>query len=206
MKRALAACACVLLTMAVAFPAEAGAGSKISFNLGGSFVLPLNSGLTDNYRTGFHIGGTLNFALSPSLAIFVDGRFHSFGLKSPAYGYPAGAELTGGGETIFSLIGGVKYVFPSAGSIHFYVMGGIGLNMESIADLTARWTVVTSYYTATYSETTKFDSGAVFGIVLGPGLQIDLGTSLALFGELRYASAIGKSMYLPVVLGILVKL
>jgi len=206
MKKAVSLAACLLAAAVLAFPAEGGPESKISLGLSGAVALPLNSGLTDNYGTGIHFGGTVNIALSPTLSIFVDGRYHAFGIKSGAYGYPSSATLTGGGETIFSLIGGVKYLFPSEGSVHFYVLGGIGLNLQSIADLTAQWTVVTIGYTATYSETRTFGSTAGLGIVLGPGLQVDLGSSLAAFAEVRYASCLGKNMYLPVLLGLQVKI
>jgi hypothetical protein len=206
LKKALTVLCLVVLAASLAFSAEDATGSKISFNLGGAFAIPLNTGLSDNYGTGIQFGGTLNIALQPSLSIFVDGRYHSFSIKSGAYGYSANATVTGGTETIFSIIGGLKYTFPSTGAFHFYVMGGIGLSMQSIADLNARWTVVTAYYTATYSETTTFGSTTGIGIIVGPGMLIDLGSSFSLFGELRYASCIGKNMYLPIVLGILVKL
>jgi hypothetical protein len=74
--------------------------------------MPLNTGLSDNYGSAFHFGGTLNIALKPNLWLFFDARVHSMGIKSGAYDFPDSAILTGGGASIFSLIGGAKYSSP----------------------------------------------------------------------------------------------
>jgi hypothetical protein len=205
MRRTALAVALVLLASMTALSAQE--ASKFSINVGTGFALPLNTGLSDNYKPAFHLGGTVNFAVMPSLLVFVDARFHSFsGLKSGAFGYPSDATVTGGEQSVISVVGGVKYMIPSAGSFHFYVFGGAGLNLQSTADVTARYTIITPYYTQTVSETFSQDSTAGLGIILGPGILVDLGPKFSFFGEFRYASCIGTNMYLPIVVGVLIKI
>jgi hypothetical protein len=184
---------------------SAPADSKLGISLGGGLAFPLNSGLTENYNTAFHLGATLDIAVQPNLSIFVDGRLHALSIKSGAYDFPDTATLTGGGAKIFSIIGGAKYTFPSQGSVHVYVLAGAGINSQSYADVTGQWTIVRPGYTQTSSQTESLSSSTGLGILVGPGLLVDLGPSFALFGELRYASSIGKNMYLPIVVGVRIK-
>lgn len=204
MRKGMVVLSLVLVSAAVAFPAQK--SSKVSLNLGGGLALPLNSGLSENYKAAIHLGGTVNIAIKSGFSIFIDGRFHSLGIKAGAYGFPDKAALTGGSATILSIIGGVKYTLPLSGSVHFYAFAGAGFNAQSYSDVTAKWTTVTPYYSQTNSWTKSFDSDAGLGILVGPGILVDLGPSFALFSELRYASCLGKNMYLPIVLGIQIKL
>lgn len=198
---------CLLaLSAALSFAAAEGEGAKLSLGLGGGLTLPLNSGLSGNYNSGFNFGAAVNIPVSSNLSVFIDGRINSFGIKSGAYDFPANATMTGGGATILSIVGGLKYMFPTPGSIHFYVLAGLGLDTQSYKDVTGQWTVVTQSYTMTISRTESFGSSSGLGIVLGPGLLIDLGPSFGIFGEIRYASCLGKTMLLPVVLGAQIKL
>ncbi len=201
MKKALTAMTLLLLAGVLALPAQDAPVSKVVLGLGGGFAMPLNSGLSDNYGSAFHIGATVNIVLKPNLWLFFDARVHSMGIKSGAYDFPDTAVMTGGGASIVSVIGGAKYFLTAPGPIQFYVFAGLGLNSESYKDVTGRWTVVTSGYTATYTRTESFDSAAGFGILAGPGVSFALGPKVSIYAELRYASDIGKTMYFPVLIG-----
>jgi opacity protein-like surface antigen len=122
------------------------------------------------------------------------------GIKSGAYDFPNNATMTGGGPRS-SLIGGAKYFFTETGPVRFYVLAGIGLNSNSYKDATGQWTVVTPGYTATITRTESFDSDGGFGILAGPGLSFALGPKFSIYAEIRYASALGKTMYLPILIG-----
>jgi hypothetical protein len=198
--------ACFLFAVLLAGTASsAPADSKGGVSLGGGLAVPLNSGLTENYGTAYQFGATVDIAVKSSVSIFFDGRYHSMSIKAGAYDFPDNATLSGGGTKILSLIGGIKYTFPSPGAVHFYVFAGAGLNSQSYADVTGKWTVVRPGYTQTISQTESLSSSTGLGILVGPGLLVDLGPSFGMFGEIRYASALGKNMYLPIVVGARIK-
>jgi hypothetical protein len=202
MKRALIGAAILILASAGSLAAQPPGGSKIGFNVGGGVTVPLNSGLSDNYKAGFNFGGSVDYAVLRNLLVFGDVRYHRFGIKSGAFGFPSNASISGGGETIFSAVAGAKYVFPSPGKIHFYVFAGTGISHQSQSDVTAQYTVVTSYYTATVSSTKSLSSTTGLGVIAGPGLWFDLTPKVAVYGELRYASCVGTNMYVPFVVGV----
>jgi len=196
----------VALSASLAFAAAEEKGARLSIALGGGMTLPLNSGLSDNYKLGFNLGAAVSIPISSSLSVFVDDRFNSFKIKSGAYDFQPFVTLTGGGATILSIVGGIKYMFPTPGTIHFYVLAGLGLDSQSYKDVTGQLTIVMSGSTMTISRTESFSSNSGLGIVLGPGLLVDLGSSFGIFGEIRYASCLGKTMLLPIVLGANIKL
>jgi hypothetical protein len=206
MKKVAVIVCLMTLSASLSFAAAEEEGAKFSIALGGGLTLPLNSGLSDNYKLGFNLGATVNIPVSSSLSVFIDGRFNSFRIKSGAYDFPPFVTLTGGGATILSIVGGIKYMFPTPGSIHFYVLAGLGLDSQSYKDVTGQLTVVISGSTMTISRTESFSSSSGLGIVLGPGLLVDLGPSFGIFGEIRYASCLGKTMLLPIVLGAQIKI
>lgn len=201
MKKALTLVFFVFLAAVISLPAQDAPASKVVLGVSGGVAMPLNTGLSDNYGSAFHIGATLNIVLKPNLWLFFDARVHSMGIKSGAYDFPDNATLSGGGASILSVIGGAKYFLTTSGPVHFYVFAGVGLNSESYKDVTGQWTVVTPYYTQTISRTESFDSAAGFGILAGPGVSFALGPKFSIFAELRYASDIGKTMYLPILIG-----
>ncbi len=203
MKKALSVFLFLALAGTAALAASEAPASKVVLGLGAGVAMPLNSGLSDNYGSAFHIGATVNIVLQPNLWLFFDGRVHSMSIKSGAYpsDFPSNANLTGGGASILSVIGGAKYFLTASGPLRFYVFGGIGFNSESYKDVTGSWTNVTPYYTQMVSRTISFESQGGFGILLGPGLSYSLGEKFSVYAELRYASDIGKTMYLPLLVG-----
>lgn len=183
--------------------------SKFSLAPGAGVSLPLGN-FADAYNLGFNLGATLNVNLAGNFYLFGDLRYSFFSPDTKGWGYPANATISGGQESIFSIFAGGKYLFPMQGKVKVYGLAGLGLCMVSTSDLTADYTIVTSWYKATVHEEISFNNSAAdFGLLFGGGLVYKLKPHLDLFGEIRFVNIFteGEStQMMPIIIGVLIRL
>lgn len=183
-------------------------GPKISINLTGGPALPSGE-LNDGWSLGFHGGVTLDLSLKGGFTLFADGHYNSFMFDIDDWGLPANATFSGGTFGVFSLTAGGKYFFPMQSNIKVYGMAGLGLFMQSISDVTVRYRIITSWYTADVTSTWSTDSATDFGVLFGFGMHYPMSPKLSLVGEFRMVVIFTEeesTVFIPLVIGVVLYL
>ncbi len=185
MKKGLVTVLTILVACAIAVPQVQSQEplKPISFYLGGGVSIPTGD-LGDGWKMGFHGLGRLGFNVAPKLDILAGLDYHTFSLDDQGV-----SGLSGGAISTINLTGDLKVNLGAPGmSSNPFVLGGVGLAIESASDLT------------TPLGTFTFDTESDLFIEVGGGVEFN-----KFFIQGRYVNifASGSSIsYLPITAGV----
>ena len=175
------------------------------FVIGGGIETPISpSAFSDIFDLGFTGKLAAGYFVSPQLALGANLSYNRFGLNESGFmkeiGVPVDPNLTisGGDLSIFEFAGvGKYYLMPRERSTNFYILGGPGVAVSRIGEITVKSPDGTSTSEDSSSETDFLLTGGI-------GLKQQLNSNLGLFVEGRYSyifTADESTSYLPVRIG-----
>ncbi len=160
------------------------AAKPMSFYLGGGLSVPTGD-LGDGWKLGFHGLGRVGFNVAPKLDILAGIDYHTFSVDDQGV-----SGVSGGAISTINFVGDLKVNLGAPGmSTNPFVLGGVGLAIASISDLTIAGL-----------GTFSFDSESKMFVEVGGGVEFN-----KFFVQGRYVNIFteGSSIsYLPITVGV----
>jgi len=160
------------------------AAKPMSFYLGGGVSVPTGD-LGDGWKLGFHGFGRVGFNVAPKLDILAGLDYHTFSVDDQGV-----SGIEGGALSTINITGDLKVNLGTpAMSANPFVLGGVGLAIESVSDLTIAGL-----------GTFSFDSESDVFIEVGGGAEFN---KFFIMGRYVNIFSSGSSIsYLPITVGV----
>jgi hypothetical protein len=132
----------------------------------GGVQFPLGD-FNNTYKTSWNAGLDLNLKINRETSFFLYGGYHDM---------PAKTESNSPDASVIQITAGPRYIFTSQSiKAQFFIEGGLGVYIFTTKDFATNGT----------SETITGSTKTNFGINVGPGATIPLGTSVDLIMKVK---------------------
>lgn len=159
-----------LLGVVPAFSAR----GNFSLALSGEAVMPIGD-FSKSFNGGFGFGVMPSYQFIKMLSVFTDFTFQFIPRDNSSYA--TWASVSGGAYRIFSIVPGIKVIFPAGGKVEIFGLSGFGIFIQSRSDLRVS--------APGYTMRTHWSARTNVGLVLGTGMEFGVSKSFSLFPEVR---------------------